>query len=750
MRMLPPGRMLATKNLGDPCHAAVWLRSVPVLALLGLLSCTPPGPKALLEGGRLVRTGEFERAVEQCLVATELLPSNAQAWNYLGLAYHGAGKPAEAHKAYTQALGKNRDLAIVRFNLGCLLLETGDYPASVNELTTFTFLQQQSEQGFVRLASAQIKTRAYDAAEASLKKALQLNPRNPESLNNLGWVLLQKRRGREAYNQFLAAIQSNPQYAPALLNLAIVSQQMNNRPLALKAYKDYLENRKEPDQAGSALIEAWIAQLTSELQPAPKLPISIQTNAGQPEAALRTVPSPSLERNADDRAPVAKGSQPTLPAAAETPVPAPDPPVASATPSAESPTAIALRAISIVRSVPAEPVKPHPLNGLEPRRDEFALPTKSVDVPPAVAPPAPLVIEAQKSPTIERADVTPKPEAESLLTPKKAMPLTIPPSVVKNAEPPLVVAAASKPPDVEKGPSAPLADAPSVRALSLGAELASSPPAIPQEMEARPPEAPTQAEKAGLWQRVNPLRWFRGSEKRSAPSTPLLVSDSQDPTEGAKKTTGPQPLAANRKPSPPVPSPAPQSIRSSDSTEKASVVALASIPWAGPRYVNRLAAPFIAGDLERSKQELNAGSELRQQGKLQDALKAYRRAVSVDPRHYEARYTLALALAESNDLPGCLAAYEAAVSLKSDAIPARYNFALTLRKSGFPHDAAEQAAAILSSSPNEVRAHLLLGSLWAGELGFFPKAREHYRAVIEIEPRHPQSAVIRTWLATHP
>ena len=748
--MLPPARMLATKNLGDPCHAAVWLRSVPVLALLGLLSCTPPGPKALLEGERWVRAGEFERAVEQCLVATELLPSNAHAWNYLGLAYHGAGKPAEARKAYTQALGKNRDLAIVRFNLGCLLLETGDYPASVNELTTFTYLQQQSEPGFVRLASAQIKTRAYDAAEASLKKALQLNPRNPESLNNLGWVLLQKRRGREAYNQFLAAIQSNPKYAPALLNLAIVSQQMNNRPLALKAYKDYLQNRKEPDQPGPALIEAWIAQLTSELQPAPKLPASVQTNAGPPEAAPRTVPSSPSQRNADAHAPVANGGQPTLPAASETPVSAPAPPVASATPSAESPSAIELRAISIARSVPAEPVKPHLPNGVEPRRDGSALPTKAVDVPPAAAPPPPLVIEAQRSPPTERADATPKPEAESLLTPKKAMPLTLPPRVVKNAEPPLVVAAASKPPDVEKGPSAPAADGPSVRAIPLGAEPAFSLPAIPQEMEAGPPEAPTQAEKTGLWQRVNPLRWFRGSEKRSASSTPLLASNSEDPNGGAIKTTDPQPVVANRKTSPPFPPVVTQSIRRSDSTEMASEVVLATIPWAGPRYVNRSAVPLIAGDLEKSRQELNAGSELRQQGKLQDALKAYRRAVSADPRHYEARYTLGLALAESNDLPGCLAAYEAAVSLKSDAIPARYNFALALRKSGFPHDAAEQAAAILSSSPNEVRAHLLLGSLWAGELGVVPLAREHYRAVIEIEPRHPQSAVIRTWLATHP
>lgn len=714
--------MLATKNLDGPGRAAVWLRGVPLLVLLGLMSCTPPGPKALLEGERLVRARDFTQAIERCLVATELLPSNAHAWNYLGLAYHGAGKPAEARQAYTQALSRDRNLAIVRFNLGCLLLETGDYPASVNEFTTFTIVQQQSEQGFVKLASAQIKTRAYDAAEASLKKALQLNPRNPESLNNLGWILLQKRRGREAYNQFLAAIQSDPKYAPALLNLAIVSQQMNNRPLALKAYRDYLQCRKEPFLPGPELIEPWIAQLASELQPVAKPPATIPTNAPPAEAAARTPPPAPLLSSTGTHPPNTKGGQPS-----------PLPPALD---------------------FPAVPAQPKSATVGEPKANpdnlgKNAIPSPAVGATTPIASPPASVSEAQKTKAPEPVDARPKPDAETLLTSKKPEPTVVVSPVGNNAPPPPPVAAEPQPKEIEKRPSTPVVDTPLVRAASPpeGGVFRSSTPTAPPETEETARDAAAAAEKTGFWQRVNPWRWIRGSDKPST-VTPLRASDSQDVNGAANKPGGPQPSSTDRKATPPAPGlPLMKRI---DSTEKIVEVASASIPRSGPRYASRITVPLTAGDLERSRNELNTGLQLREQGKLEGALEAYRRAVAADPRHYEARYALGLGLAEVNDLPGSLAAYEAAVSVKPDAIPARYNFALALRKSGFPEDAADQATAILARSPNEVRAHLLLGSLWSSELGVVPKAREHYRAVLEIEPRHPQSAVIRTWLATHP
>ena len=85
--MLPPRAMLATKNWAGREFQIFFL----LLAVL-IAGCTPPGSRALLDGKRLLDEGKFSEAVEKLKLATSLLTTNAQAWNYLGVAYHRAGQ----------------------------------------------------------------------------------------------------------------------------------------------------------------------------------------------------------------------------------------------------------------------------------------------------------------------------------------------------------------------------------------------------------------------------------------------------------------------------------------------------------------------------------------------------------------------------------------------------------------------------------------------------------------------------------
>ena len=89
------------------------------LALLGVLltGCKPAGVKALYAGEKHLRDGEFQQAVEVLEEAVSLMPTNALAYNYLGLAYHRNGQAREAHVAYSRALTLDKELAVVRYNL---------------------------------------------------------------------------------------------------------------------------------------------------------------------------------------------------------------------------------------------------------------------------------------------------------------------------------------------------------------------------------------------------------------------------------------------------------------------------------------------------------------------------------------------------------------------------------------------------------------------------------------------------------
>ncbi len=216
----------------------------------------------------MIKEGRYGEAVEQLQTATELLPKTAQAWNHLGLAYQGNHQPDEALKAYRTALSLDHKLAAARYNLGCLLLEQNNLSAAADELTSYTILQPMRVEGWLKLGSAHLRARRLDYAERCFKAALELCANDPEALNGLGMAQFQRRRWSEAGNYFNAALAQNPNYAPALLNSAVLQQQgLNNRPAALQKYRRYLALQPRPD--GAEQVGTLVQQLELELNPVP-------------------------------------------------------------------------------------------------------------------------------------------------------------------------------------------------------------------------------------------------------------------------------------------------------------------------------------------------------------------------------------------------------------------------------------------------------------------------------------------------
>ncbi len=252
--------MLAIKKRGMSCAI--------LLCWLLACGCAPPGPRALLKGQRLIREGRYDQAIESLQAATRLLPKNAQAYNHLGLALHGNKQFGPALAAYQKALGLDHKLAAAHYNLGSLLLEQNDAAAAIEQLTTYTLLQPNSMDGWLKLGNAQLRAHKFDPAEKSFKTALTLRPRDPEILNGLGIIQLQRRRTQDALNYFNLALAQNANYGPAILNLAVLNQQnLNNRRGALEKYRQYLSLQPRPPNFEA--VSALAAHLDTELNPPP-------------------------------------------------------------------------------------------------------------------------------------------------------------------------------------------------------------------------------------------------------------------------------------------------------------------------------------------------------------------------------------------------------------------------------------------------------------------------------------------------
>src|SRR5205823_181125 len=160
----------------------------------------------LLKGAKLIEQGKYSDAVSRLETATSILTTNAQAWNYIGLAYHYAGKPGESEKAYQRALALDHDLSEAHFNLGCLWLEQNRPDAAKTELTAYVLRRGNSLDALLKLGSAQLHSGDLNGAEKTFNDALRLLPENPDALNGVGLVRLQHRRATEAAQFFGRAL----------------------------------------------------------------------------------------------------------------------------------------------------------------------------------------------------------------------------------------------------------------------------------------------------------------------------------------------------------------------------------------------------------------------------------------------------------------------------------------------------------------------------------------------------------------
>ena len=91
-----------------------------------------------------------------------------------------------------------------------------------------------------------------------------------------------------------------------------------------------------------------------------------------------------------------------------------------------------------------------------------------------------------------------------------------------------------------------------------------------------------------------------------------------------------------------------------------------------------------------------------------------------------------------------------ALAIQPGSVDSRYNFALTLKQANYVPDAIHELEALVASKPQETRAYLALGNLYAQQMQQPVKARQYYVKVLELDARHPQSSAIRFWLAANP
>jgi len=156
------------------------------------------------------------------------------------------------------------------------------------------------------------------------------------------------------------------------------------------------------------------------------------------------------------------------------------------------------------------------------------------------------------------------------------------------------------------------------------------------------------------------------------------------------------------------------------------------------------------GNRAEADRHVKEGAAAAKESRWRDAMAAYDQAVKSDPSDYDACEALGIAAIKAEDYGLALESLHHALVLNPDSANARYDYAWTLEKKRYFPDAAAELEKLLENHPDEVRAHLLVGTLYSQQLGQPDLARGHYKKVLELQPQNLEAAKIRLWLQNNP
>jgi predicted O-linked N-acetylglucosamine transferase (SPINDLY family) len=154
-----------------------------------------------------------------------------------GLAYHQAGRLADAERVYRQILAREPNHPDALHLLGVIATQVRQYDHAVRLITAAIAIKPDVAFYHNNLGNAQRALADIRAAESSYRRALELDPRYADAQVNLGTVLRDMARFEESAAAYERAIQMKPALGDAHASLGTVLKDQGRIDEALAAYR---------------------------------------------------------------------------------------------------------------------------------------------------------------------------------------------------------------------------------------------------------------------------------------------------------------------------------------------------------------------------------------------------------------------------------------------------------------------------------------------------------------------------------
>jgi tetratricopeptide (TPR) repeat protein len=182
-----------------------------------ILNENPKSTEAIFAKGQIwVRQGRANDAIALFQSALKTDPKNALGHYSLGLAYAQAGYLEQAHMEWQQAVKLQPDLVRAQAALAQLGLQQNNLDEAAQSAGALIALQPASAGGYNVRAVVEARRHDLVAAEADLKKAIEVAPHDPLAYTRLARVRIVQKKYPEAEALYDQALGQNPAFTEAL------------------------------------------------------------------------------------------------------------------------------------------------------------------------------------------------------------------------------------------------------------------------------------------------------------------------------------------------------------------------------------------------------------------------------------------------------------------------------------------------------------------------------------------------------
>jgi tetratricopeptide (TPR) repeat protein len=224
----------------------------PALAVLLFLS---QASDFAADGLKALEAGQYETAADALRRAVAADPADYSAHFNLALAYGLLARDEDGIAEYRKVLELKPGLYEAELNCGMLLLRRKD-PGAVALLEAAAGQKPDEFRPRYYLAEAEAQAGSLDRAEASYRRALELDAKSAAAEAGLGRVLARTGKIEEAEPHFRQAAALDPKHRDSLLSLAAAYENAHQPAKAAAIYRDFPADAAAQAQLGPLLLEA--------------------------------------------------------------------------------------------------------------------------------------------------------------------------------------------------------------------------------------------------------------------------------------------------------------------------------------------------------------------------------------------------------------------------------------------------------------------------------------------------------------